>query len=216
MSSSQALLAGVDIGTTRIKAAVIGADGRELGRAAVPTVWQRRPTGAEARPHDFLDAVKQALATVLATAPDGRVVAVGVTSMAETAVLVGPDGDAVGPAIAWYDRCAEAECAQMATVLTRAEVEHRTGLTPDAIPTVATLRWLMRAHPTLRDAVKTLSVAEWVAYGLGGILASELSLASRTGALAIARGQWWPEVIDGPGCAPRCSPICSPRGAPGD
>lgn len=196
MTSGRPLLVGIDVGTTRIKAGVIGLDGVELGRAAVPTLWQRRPTGVDARPGDFLDAVQQALATILATAPVGPVVAVGITSMAETAVLIGPDGSAVGPAVAWYDRRAESDFSAMSAEFTRAEIGHQTGLTAALVPTVAVLRRLMRDHPDLRSAVKTLSVAEFIAYSLGGTLASEPSLASRTGALSITSGQWWPEVVD--------------------
>jgi sugar (pentulose or hexulose) kinase len=69
-------------------------------------------------------------------------------------------------------------------------------LTPSLIPTIAMLRWLMRTEPELRSATKVVSVAEWIAYGLSGTIASELSLASRTGALQITSGRWWPEVID--------------------
>ncbi len=196
MSRGQPLLVGVDVGTTRVKAGLIGLDGRELTRAAVPTVWQRTPTGAEARPDDFVKAVHDVLAAMLATAPLGEVLAVGITSMAETAVLVAPGGEAVGPAVAWYDRRAESEVQRMELALTREEIDRRTGLGIGPIPTVAMLRWLTAANPSLRRAVSVLSVAEWVVHRLGGSVAAEPSLASRTGALAISGRRWWPEVIE--------------------
>jgi sugar (pentulose or hexulose) kinase len=196
VSRGQPLLVGVDVGTTRVKAGLIGLDGRELTRAAVPTVWQCTPTGAEARPHDFVKAVHDVLAAVLATAPRGEVLGVGITSMAETAVLVAPGGEAVGPAVAWYDRRAEAEVRRMELALTREEIDRRTGLGVGPIPTVAMLRWLIAANPSLRRAVNVLSVAEWVVHRLGGSVAAEPSLASRTGALAISGRRWWPEVIE--------------------
>ena len=109
MTDGQPLLVGVDVGTTRVKAGVIGLDGVELTRASVPTVWHRRPTGAEARPEDFVRAVRDALALTLANAPPGEILGVGITSMAETAVLVDQTGHALGPAVAWYDRRADAD-----------------------------------------------------------------------------------------------------------
>ncbi|HUA03932.1 MAG TPA: FGGY family carbohydrate kinase [Solirubrobacteraceae bacterium] len=196
MTIGQPLLVGIDVGTTRVKAGLIGLDGRELGHAAVPTVWQRRPTGAEARPGDFVAAVHDALGVLLASAPPGDIVGVGITSMAETAVLVGADGRALGPAVAWYDRRADADVAEMEAQFTREQLDHRAGLGVGPTPTVAMLRWLVRAHPEARGAVNSLSVAEFVVHGLGGVVAAEPSLASRTGALDINERRWWPEVIE--------------------
>lgn len=212
MTDGEPLLVGVDVGTTRVKAGLISLDGRELGRAAVPTVWQQRATGAEARPDDFVRAVKETLAAALASAPPGDIVGVGITSMAETAVLVDADGGAVGPAIAWYDHRAEADVAEMEAELTREEVDRQTGLGVGPIPTVAMVRWLMRNHPETRRAVTVLSVAEWVVHSLGGSIAAELSLASRTGALAINGRRWWPEVIAWAGLPETMFPQLAPAG----
>jgi sugar (pentulose or hexulose) kinase len=213
VTAAQPLLVGVDVGTTRVKAGLIGLDGRELTRRAVPTVWQPRPTGAEASPGDFLQAVRAVLSTMLADAPSGEILAVGITSMAETAILVGPDGGALGPAVAWYDRRAEADVEQMEMAFTRAEIDRQTGLGSGPIPTVAMLRWLMRVHPELRRAVKALSVAEWIVHSLGGSIGAEPSLASRTGALTIATREWWRDVTDWAGLPDGLFPDLVPAGA---
>lgn len=213
MIAAQPLLVGVDVGTTRVKAGLIGLDGHELRRAAVPTVWQERPTGAEAKPGDFVRAVHEVLSAVLADAPAGEILAVGVTSMAETAILVGPDGSALGPAVAWYDRRAKVDVEQMESALTRAEIDRRTGLGIGPIPTVAMLRWLIRAHPELRSAAKVLGVAEWIVHALGGSIGAEPSLASRTGALAINTRRWWGEVIEWAGLPQSLFPELVPAGA---
>jgi sugar (pentulose or hexulose) kinase len=212
VTEGQPLLVGVDVGTTRVKAGLITLDGAELTRAAAPTVWHRQPTGAEARPEDFVRAVRDVLARTLADAPPGEIIGVGVTSMAETAVLIDRDGRAVGPAVAWYDRRAEADVEQMERDLTRAEVDRQTGLGVGPIPTVVMLRWLMRTYPELREAVNVLSVAEWVVHSLGGAIAAEPSLASRTGALAINRRRWWPEVIEWAGLPETLFPVLRPGG----
>ena len=213
MTDGGPLLVGVDVGTTRVKAGLIGLDGAELGHAATPTVWQRRPTGAQARPDDFAQAVRDVLAALLTRAPAGEILGVGVTSMAETAVLVDPEGRALGPAVAWYDRRAEADVADMEAELTREEIDHRTGLGVGPIPTVAMLRWLMRTYPEVRGAVKVLSVSEWVVHSLGGSVAAEPSLASRTGALDIGGRRWWPEVIRWAGLPETLFPEMRPAGA---
>jgi sugar (pentulose or hexulose) kinase len=196
MSRAAPLLVGIDVGTTRVKAGVIGLDGTELAHASVPTVWHRTATGAEAQPDDFLTAARSVLAAVLASAPPGPVAGVGVTSIAETAILLDGHGDPIGPAVAWYDRRASDDFAQLRTDVTPGEYGRRTGLGAEQIPTVATLRWLLRSHPRLRRAVHALSVAEWVVHGLGGGLGAEPSLASRTGALEITGPAWWDEALE--------------------
>lgn len=204
---------GVDVGTTRIKAGLIDSGGHEIVQTQVPTTWRRDDVGTEARPHDFTLGVERACAELLALAPPGEVAAIGITSMAETVVLIGPDGDAVGPAVAWHDRRAEVEFEDMKSALTMATIRRETGLNGDPIPTIATLRHLMGTMPELRRATSVLSVAEWIAYGLSGTVASELSLASRTGALSIERGEWWSEVIDWAGLEPRLFGELRPAGS---
>ena len=213
MSATGPLLIGVDVGTTRIKAGVIDLDGSELAHTSQPTVWTPRQTGAEARPADFSASVERALAALLPAAPAGVIAGVGITSMAETAALIGPGGEALGPAIAWYDNRAQADMAEMEAALTRETIGHVTGLDAKPIPTVVALRFLMRTEPDLRRATRVLSVAEWIAYRLTGTAASERSLASRTGALAILAGRWWPDVIEWAGLSPALFAELLPAGS---
>jgi sugar (pentulose or hexulose) kinase len=201
VTASRSLLVGVDVGTTRIKAGLVDLGGQDLGHASVPTRWHRLATGAEARPDDFLRSVRQVLAELLATAPPGEIIGIGVTSMAETAILLDTDGQAIGPAVAWFDQRAAGEHSQLAADLSAAEIGQRTGLTPGQIPTVATLRWLVGHYPALRRASQALAVAEWVVHGLGGSPAAEASLASRTGALSVLGREWWPDAVRWTGLA---------------
>jgi sugar (pentulose or hexulose) kinase len=213
VNATRSLLVGVDVGSTMIKAGVVSVEGDELGHVLVPTGWRQVPTGAEVEPTALLHAVQAALAGMLAAAPPGDITAVGVTSMAETAILLDGDGGAIGPAVAWYDTRAADDYAQMALDLSPDEIGHHTGLTPAQIPTVATLRWLMRNHPELRRARQVLSVAEWVIYGLGGSIGAELSLASRTGALSITSRRWWDDSLQWAGLGSEIFPDLHPAGA---
>jgi sugar (pentulose or hexulose) kinase len=207
------LLVGVDVGSTMIKVGVVSEEGEELSQASMPTGWRPVATGAEVSPADLLYSVRGALAGLLATAPPGPIVAVGVTSMAETAILLDSDGEPIGPSIAWYDVRAADDYAQMGVDLSLEEIGHHTGLTPVQIPTVANLHWLMRVHPELQRAQQVLSVAEWVVYGLGGSIGAELSLASRTGALSITDRRWWQESLEWAGVGPTIFPELRPAGA---
>lgn len=196
MTRGRSLFVGIDVGTTLTKAGVVDLNGTELAHAAVPTTWQREPTGGHAHPDDLFAGAVAAVSEVLEKVPAGDVLGVGVTSLAETAVLVDRGGSAVGPAIAWYDGRAVDDHAQLKSDFGAERFGQATGLGTSQIPTIATLRWLMRNVADARRATSVLSVAEWVVYRLGGDLAAEASLASRTGALSVATRQWWTETLD--------------------
>jgi len=200
------LLVGVDIGTTMVKAGVIDIAGNELAEATAPTVWRHVAGGTEAQPMEFLASARKVLAEVLATAPPGDITGVGVTSMSETVVLLDAQGQPLSPAVAWHDRRAVPDLEEMRAEFSDKELAHRTGLVSYPLPTVATLHWLTRRHWALRDASVALSVAEWVVSRLGGSVAAEASLASRTGALSVQTREWWPAILSWAGMRPTLFP----------
>ena len=133
------LLVGVDIGTSRTKAGIVDLDGRELARASVPTSWRTTDTGGDTSGAALAAAVREAIAAALAQGPPGEVIALGVASFAETVIVLDEHGEEVAPAIAWYDtRASEDHRALFADL----GAERRTGLSHDAIPSLAMLRWL--------------------------------------------------------------------------
>jgi sugar (pentulose or hexulose) kinase len=189
------LLVGIDVGTTACKAAAVRvSDGTEVAHAAVPTPWTVVPTGAELAPARLLDAALAAAAGALEAAPRGPVVGAGVTSMAETGVLLDRHGRPVAPAIAWHDARGEGEAVRLAADLGAERFSARTGLPIRPLFSIAKYAWLRANHPEVAEAVRWLSVAEWVVHGLGGEQVAELSLASRTGVLDLERRAWWEEA----------------------
>jgi len=188
------LLVGIDVGTTMTKAAVVRSDGEEISLGSVPTAWRPVPTGAEANPLDFLDAVARATNAALELAPPGPVVGVGVTSMAETVVLLGKDGRPTAPAVAWHDRRGAEEAEQLAQVFGEATFSGRTGLPLSPLCTLVKLAWLSRHQGSA--ATRALSIADWVVHSLGGDQVAEASLASRTGALSLVGRSWWTEALE--------------------
>ncbi len=198
------LLVGIDIGTTMTKAAVVGTDGRELSWGRAPTPWREVPTGAEAAPEDLFGAVCQATAAALAASPPGRVVGVGVTSLAESVVQLTSQGELAGPCIVWYDRRGAEEAADAARVFGLEAFARRTGLSPAPIRTLMKLAWLAR-HGHCQPA-RALSIADWVVHRMGGEQRAEASLASRTGALSLAGPSWWEEGLAWAGAKPGLFP----------
>lgn len=195
--SGAPLLLGVDVGTTACKAALVDLEGAELahGRAAMP--WRGVPGGAEIAPEALLATVLAAMRPALAAAAAGaRVLAIGVTSMAEAGVLLDAHGDAVAPVIAWHDVRGGDEAQSLVEALGRERFVTRTALAPRALCSAAKYAWLRVHLPSAQRGVRWLSVAEWVVHRLGGDQAAELSLASRTGFLDVAARRWWDEARD--------------------
>jgi sugar (pentulose or hexulose) kinase len=192
---SDPVLLGIDIGTTRTKSGLISVRGEELATAAAATRWRVVETGAETTPADLMASVRSSAAAVLLEAPDAEVVGVGVTSIAESMVLVDSGGDPVGPVVAWHDERARSEFTAMNADFGIEAVRTRTGLGTEQMPSVATLRWIARHIADPASCRSALSVAEWIVAALGGDTAAEASLASRTGGLSLATCEWWPEML---------------------
>jgi sugar (pentulose or hexulose) kinase len=190
---SEELLLGLDLGTTSCKAAVVTLEGEEVAHGQAPLEWTTVATGAEIAPAGFLDCALAAAREALAAAPEGRVAGLGVSSMAETGILLDGRGDPVMASIAWHDSRGEEEAARLGEQL--AAFPAMTGLSPRALRTVAKYRWLRDHVPETERGVRWLSVGDWVVHGLGGEQAAELSLASRTGWLDLHARAWWDEAL---------------------
>jgi sugar (pentulose or hexulose) kinase len=172
------LVLGLDVGTTAVKAAVFDAGGNEVATGRAPTPWRTVPTGAEVDPDELLAAAVAAAREAVATA-GGRIVAIGVASVAETGVLLDKDDRPVVPGIAWHDARGEEQAQRLARDLP--DFSARVGLPPTSLCSLAKYRWLRENVPDSQRGVRWMNVAEWIVAGLGGDALSELSLSSRTG-----------------------------------
>ena len=210
------LLVGLDVGTTAVKAAAFDTSGRELAQGRALTPWRSVPTGAELDPDDLLDAAVAAAREAVAGAGAGQVAGLGVASMAETGVLVDGDGRPVVPSIAWHDTRGDPE--RLARDLP--SFPARTGLPASTLCTLVKYRWMRDHWPDTARGVRWLNVAEWIVRGLGGELATELSLASRTGFYDIHAKRPWDDALawaDAPaGLAPEPVPAGTPMGRTDD
>lgn len=195
------LLVGLDVGTTSSKAVVFDTDGQALcsGRADTPWIQVHRdgdtPPGTEMDARALLRAAAAAIARALDEAPEGRVVALGVTSMAESGVLLDGRGEPVAPVVAWHDSRDQPEVERLAHDLGAATFRSTTGLPLRSQWSLTKHRRQLDTDPDAGSAVRRLNVAEWVVRGLGGEEATDASLASRTGWLDLAARDWWTEAI---------------------
>ena len=206
------LLLGLDLGTTSCKAAVVTPDGEEIAHGQAPIVWTPVPTGAEIDPQGFVDCALEAARAALAGVEGARVAGLGVSSMAETGVLLDAHGEPVLPSIAWHDSRGEDAAERIDAEIPAFSAT--TGMSSRALRTVSKYRWLRDNVPESERGVRWLGVAEWVVHRLGGEQGAELSLASRTGWLDLHSRGWWDETLSFAGAPPDLLPEPAFAGTP--
>jgi xylulokinase len=203
--------AGIDVGTSAVKAVLVEPDGRVSARSRVPLPAD---AGGERDSLDWLDGTRAALAQL----PDqerARVCSVGLTGLTPGTVFVDEAGHPTGPALTWQHAAATAEAAELAA---------RFGDTAELLGTSlpwgpgyppAQLAWLARRRPQARAATRwVLQAKDFVGMALTGSPASDrwsskgiCNVLTGAPAGAILRAAGWDPAV----CPPTAEPW-EPRG----
>ena len=152
---------GLDLGTTEVKAGLIGLDGRLLAiaRAGYGLEVGHGPGWAEQDPGGWWSAVVGAVRALHPTRPVD-IVAIGVDGHGPTLAAVDGRGEATRPAITFLDTRAAAEADELAVA---------TGIHGWALGPLPAALWLQRHEP--ENASRTrwyLTTWEWLAFRLTG------------------------------------------------
>lgn len=187
-------LLAMDIGTTHCKAGLFDLRGRTLSIASRP-MQTRQPTGYPITfdPDALWESMKALIQQVTQDAP-GRVLAVGITSMAETGLIIDrATGQAMSPMLPWFDNSTQPQAERIAAEENAEAFYLKTGVQMRYKCTPAKLLWVKQHHPQVFDhasAPMWLGTADIIAYWLTGAAGTDYSLAGRTGAFDINRKQW--------------------------
>lgn len=182
-------LLGLDVGTTRMKALVMAADGEPRRRSTVTTPFTTRGQSNEMA----VDAMLEAVARLLAGLEDdlGQVDAVGVAGMAESGAPLDGEGRALAPVIAWHDPRGEESVKRLNEHLGE-RFATRIGQPLRTVSSVAKLGWLL--DHGIGGIRRWLGVPELCLFHLSGSHAGEHSLAARTGAYHVVERRYMPDV----------------------
>ncbi|GAA1071294.1 xylulokinase [Nocardiopsis composta] len=214
---SEALI-GVDLGTSGVKAVVVGADGEPPAEAeAGYPVRSPRPGWAESDPAEWWTATVRAVRSALDRAaerhPGGvRVAGIGLDGQMHGLVLTAADGAPVRPALLWADRRAAADLEPWAG-LPAAERER---LANPLVPgmTGPLLRWASRNEPdAVRAARWALLPKDWLRMRLTGAAATDPSDASATLLWDVPADTWSDAVLTAADLPRRLLPPVLPSGA---
>lgn len=180
---------GIDIGTSGVKALLLAEDGTTAAQANAPlTVSRPCPGWSEQAPDQWWNAVEAAVGNL-----DGslraRVRAIGLSGQMHGAVVLGGDDRVLRPAILWNDGRSQAQCAQLLRIEPR--TPEITGNPVLAGFTAPKLLWLREAEPEIFAASRTVLLPkDWVRLRMTGEKVADMSDASGTLWLDVARRQW--------------------------
>ena len=149
------LVLGVDVGTTAVKVALFGADGKLVAthRTAYP-IHRPRPGWAEQDPLDWWNGCLAGIRHVLSGQSMVAVRSVGVVSQVNTHVFVDAELTPLAPAIIWQDqRCADV-ARELDARFTAADKARIWGgpVVLDASFAGARAEWFARTSPPLWDS----------------------------------------------------------------
>lgn len=175
-----ALLLGIDLGTTRIKAALLDTNaGRVVRAAALPTPTHHPLPGlSEHDPEELWQTVAGCIREIV----EGQLVtALAISSMAEAGVLVDRENQPIAPAIAWYDRRSEPQAAWIEARLAMDSLYRITGQRVSPSFGVTKLLWQRENVPGARErGVRWLPLPAYILWRLCGEQMVDYTIAART------------------------------------
>jgi xylulokinase len=201
-SGDSPVLIGLDIGTTSIKATAFTPTGAPVATATVSTPAHHPAPGRAYHLAGELWASASAVlrdVTAQIDSPE-RIAGVAVASMSEAGVLLDRDGAPLCEIIAWFDRRTVPQMDRVAALLGNERIAAITGLLPQPIYSLLKLLWLREHEPTtFARAKRWLHIADYIAFRLCGVPATDFSLASRTMAFDISARGWSEEILEAVG-----------------
>lgn len=197
MSERKEVTLGVDLGTSAVKAVVIATDGAVVAEASRElSLSSPRPLWSEQDPRAWRDAAREAIRAALASAGAVHVGAIGLTGQMHGLVLLDAGGEPLRPAILWNDQRTAAECAELTQRIGERRVLELTGNPVLTGFTAPKLLWVRRHEADVFARVRhALLPKDYLRYCLSGECWSDVSDASGTSWLGVARREWSDEMI---------------------
>ena len=186
---------------------LVDRSGREVAHTVRPTPFSTVPDGVEAPVAGLLSAVAGAVGELGPAV--GEVAAVGVAGLAESGTPLDTAGGCLAPVIAWHDPRG-AETVAFLWDRFGEELELAIGQRLRTVSSVAKLGWL--ADHGLQGVRCWLGVPEMVVRRLTGVVATDYSLAARTGAYDVRHRRPMTEVTAALGLSDDIFPAPAPAG----
>ena len=187
---------GIDLGTSAVKAVLLD-DDRIVAVAEAPLSLDRpHPGWSEQDPQAWWQATCDCLDRLQAAqrAAFTDVVAVGLSGQMHGATLLDRHGDVLRPCILWNDSRSAPQCAELETRAPRLRAIAGNAAMPGF--TAPKLLWVREHEPAVFDRIdRVLLPKAWLRWKLCGEFVDEMSDASGTLWLDVARRDWSDELL---------------------
>ena len=185
---------GIDIGTSSVKAVIADANQTVVAQASAPlTVSRPQPLFSEQDPDSWWMATKEAIQALPEKLRSG-VKAAGLSGQMHGATLLDAADRPLRPAILWNDGRSGEECAELESLEPRARRITGNLVMPGF--TAPKLLWVRRHEPELFSSIASVLLPkDYVRLKLTGEKVSDLSDASGTSWLDVARRDWSDEML---------------------
>ena len=197
-SKNTPLLMGIDAGTSRVKALLFETDGKLVAEASDdPIVKCPKPGWSSTESEDLFKSCLNAIKSVvkMVDKPE-RIRSVAVASVAEAGVPIDAHGNAVYPIIAWYDCRTIPQANWLKQHIGEERLYKITGLNMNPIFGLCKQLWIRENAPeAFKKTVRWLNTADFIAWRLCGVPATDYSLGSRTFALNIQNLEYENELL---------------------
>lgn len=203
------LLLGLDVGTTNIKCLALDSVGKILFQADERTPLARpKPGWTDFEPEPIWQAACRTIRSLVAKLDSAqRIKGIAVAGVAESLFPIDKDGRSVGPAIAWFDLRTTEEYAWLQDRIGYDRLFRISGLNPDPMFGLCKMLWAKKHDPeAFARSAKWLHLADYIAFRLSGVPATDPSLACRSLAYNLAKGTWETDLLTEVGIDPDVFP----------
>jgi len=192
-------LLGIDVGTTGCKALLVAEDGRVAASTTSEYPMSTpQPLWAEQDPEDWWQVARRSIARVLteAKATGSDVAGIGLTGQMHGLVLLDAHGDVLRPCIMWNDQRTAAQCEAITRQLGVKQLLELTGNVVLPGFTAPKIAWVRDNEPQVYSRIASVLLPkDYLRYRLTGALVSDVSDASGTSLLDVARRTWSSEMV---------------------
>ncbi|TDF92737.1 xylulokinase [Paenibacillus piri] len=213
MSLAEGPVLAVDVGSSSIKAAVIGTNGRAAVTSKVPlaaaAIGERVEIGTDALWDAFVRSVRL-------LSRDGQdlkgLIGIGITSQMAGLVMLDKEGRPVRDCIPGVDRRGTSYVAELSLRVKGVDIVSRTGCPLSGIYPASKLLCLQAEEPdVLKRTAYIGGVKEYLLQRLTGAWVTDPASASATQLYDQQCRDWWPEMLEAAGIDPGLLPqICDP------
>jgi xylulokinase len=211
------LVLGIDVGTTNIKCLALDDAGTIVAQGSEPTPRSHpRPDWTDFEPEPVWETACRTIRAVVSQLKNPAAIkGIAVSSLAESVVPIDSRGQPLAPAIAWFDLRTVAEYEWLRETIGYETLFKYSGLNPDPMFGLCKILWVKNHDPlTFKKAQHWLHLADYVAFRLCGIPATDPSLACRTLAYDLGRRNWASEILEAVGVPPSFFPPVCKSGTP--